>query len=128
MFTERKAAPGPYQGSDTCGAPTSSGVPGCGRFLGLLLHTSTVSWVSKNSSGSSGVRGVWTLEPASELLSRSSSSTGSELGRLQKGSIRRLSSARGEQGALRSASSAGLQSGRPGLSTGRSLGLSGRGG
>lgn len=70
--------------------------------------TSTVSWVLKNSSGSSGLRGVWVLEPASELLSRSSRSTGKEpgtdtvtdSGRLEKDSMARLSSTWSELGSV----------------------------
>lgn len=94
------------QGSGTCGAPTSRGVPGWGRVPGLPLHTSTVSCVSKNSSGSSGVSGVWALEPASELLSLSSRSTGRELDSPQKDSVGGLSAkCEGSVGAGLSASS-----------------------
>lgn len=74
--------------------------------------TSTVSWVLKNSWGSSGLRGVWVLEPASELLSRNSRSTGkdpgtdtgTDPGRLEKDSKVMLSSTWGEQGGLGSIS------------------------
>lgn len=102
--------------------------------------TSSASWVLKNSSGSSGLRGVWVLEPASELLSRNSRSTGkdpgTDPGRLVKDSMARLSSTWGEglgsvsASVMPWASSACSQSGPSGsesvdvvLSMVRSLGL-----
>lgn len=87
----------------------------------LPLHISTVSWVSKNSSGPSGDWGVCALDPASLPLSLSSRSTGREPGRYS--SIRpRERSASGEDGlnGLRSGTSPQVASVEAGDSPGSS--------